>query len=669
MVTEDKESSSPNHDSNTEKSGTTPAASQTILSRKMRKILDSQLETDFETQEALRELSSFFTENTLKNRRYLRGEIERRSLQINLDFLESFGKVKNALEEVRNEVTAINASCVVMKNQLDATKSRTRDLVAQTTSLQERGNTLERREQLVKAFLEKYQLTPEQISALEVKPIGKSFFETLNEASEIHTECKTWLASSGGQQTTALHIMEEMTKRQEAAIQRLFRWTIDACRSSSSASGLSPIDSDLLPLALSNLQKFRPSLVHDVIDEYCQARRTFVTRSFLDALTLGGPGGTPRPIELHAHDPQRYVGDMLAYLHQATPTEKENLVAFLKHCQPIVAKTTRDEEKPIFKEKIQVYEEALASITEGACRPLRSRVEQILLSEHGPLILYQLTNLIRFYCGTIGHVIPKGSELINMLEDLDQLAYAQFLSILQASVQHQTSSRMALERVPGQDLTPTQSTLSLLSLLKELLNSTSVIEEKPEQQDEIVSTILSPLLSSLPVSVTSFPSTDQDVYLLNSLYQIHTALSLFKFNDERLSKLENDMDLHIDTLSSEQTSNLIANLGLQPICSMIVSSDAEKPLSQVEGMDVKSLKVFLNKFDSFLIAPEDYLLPQIKLLTSSTHRKSISKRSLQLVSATYKQLFEAVVNPKNAYNNPESVINKTPDQVDLLLHL
>ena len=89
-------------------------------------------------------------------------------------------------------------------------------------------------------------------------------------------------------------------------------------------------------------------------------------------------------------------------------------------------------------------------------------------------------------------------------------------------------SRLALERVPGQDLVPNQSTLSLLSLLKDLLNSTSVIEEKPQQQDEIISTILNPLLSSLPVSVTSFPSTDQDVYLLNSLYQIHTTLSLFK---------------------------------------------------------------------------------------------------------------------------------------------
>merc|ERR1712223_2187753 len=142
MVTEDKESPSPNHESNTEKSGTTPGASQTILSRKMRKILDSQLETDFETQEALRELSSFFTENTLKNRRYLRGEIERRSLQINVDFLKDFEKVKEALEKVRNEVVHINESCAKMKLQIENTKSKTRDLVAQTTELQDRGDLL-----------------------------------------------------------------------------------------------------------------------------------------------------------------------------------------------------------------------------------------------------------------------------------------------------------------------------------------------------------------------------------------------------------------------------------------------------------------------------------------------------------------------------------------------
>lgn len=45
----------------------------------------------------------------------------------------------------------------------------------------------------------------------------------------------------------------------------------------------------------------------------------------MDALTRGGPGGLPRPIEIHAHDPLRYVGDMLAWVHQAIAGEREFL--------------------------------------------------------------------------------------------------------------------------------------------------------------------------------------------------------------------------------------------------------------------------------------------------------------------------------------------------------
>ena len=37
---------------------------------------------------------------------------------------------------------------------------------------------------------------------------------------------------------------------------------------------------------------------------------------FVTALTRGGPGGLPRPIEVQAHDPRRYIGDMLAWVHQ-----------------------------------------------------------------------------------------------------------------------------------------------------------------------------------------------------------------------------------------------------------------------------------------------------------------------------------------------------------------
>lgn len=69
--------------------------------------------------------------------------------------------------------------------------------------------------------------------------------------------------------------------------------------------------------------------------EYCTSRRAVLVRFFLDALTKGGPGGSPSPIEMHAHDVKRYVGDMLAWLHQAIPLERENLNILLKSVDKI----------------------------------------------------------------------------------------------------------------------------------------------------------------------------------------------------------------------------------------------------------------------------------------------------------------------------------------------
>ena len=43
------------------------------------------------------------------------------------------------------------------------------------------------------------------------------------------------------------------------------------------------------------------------LTELATARRNARVRGFIDALTHGGPGGNPPPIELHSHDPLRYV--------------------------------------------------------------------------------------------------------------------------------------------------------------------------------------------------------------------------------------------------------------------------------------------------------------------------------------------------------------------------
>lgn len=51
-----------------------------------------------EMLEALKALSVFFTENSLRTRRNLRGDIERRSLAINEEFAQIFKEVKEVTE-------------------------------------------------------------------------------------------------------------------------------------------------------------------------------------------------------------------------------------------------------------------------------------------------------------------------------------------------------------------------------------------------------------------------------------------------------------------------------------------------------------------------------------------------------------------------------------------
>lgn len=73
------------------------------------------------------------------------------------------------------------------------------------------------------------------------------------------------------------------------------------------------------------------------------------------------------------------------------------------------------------------------------------------------------------------------------------------------------------------------------------------------------------------------------------------------------------------------------------------------------------------KLDALLLAPDALQLPQWRLLISGTQRKTIQRRALDAVLSIYSQLYEAVHNPINCYENPSSLMSRSPDQVRALL--
>uniref|UniRef100_A0A8D3CZ82 Conserved oligomeric Golgi complex subunit 6 n=1 Tax=Scophthalmus maximus TaxID=52904 RepID=A0A8D3CZ82_SCOMX len=385
-----------------------PSQPNNPLSRKLNKILETRLDNDKEMLEALKALSVFFTENSLRTRRNLRGDIERRSLTINEEFARIFKDVKEELESVHEDVQAMSTCCDEMTNRLKAAKDQTQDLIVKTNKLQGENHRLEVRAQVAQAFLVKFQLSHEEMATLRGArdaAITENFFKALSRVKHIHEDVKILLRTN--QQTAGLEIMEQMAVLQETSYEQLYRWAHTQKHTFFSHDVLSVECCRPPPLCL----------VRYTLDEFGTARRCAVVRGFIDALTRGGHGGTPRPIEMHSHDPMRYVGDMLAWLHQATASEKEHLDALLKQVT-----------LQVVEENMQ---EVVGHITEGVCRPLKVRIEQVIVAEPGAVLLYKLSNLLKFYHHTISSIIGTSvASLLITIEEMHILSKKMFFNSL-----------------------------------------------------------------------------------------------------------------------------------------------------------------------------------------------------------------------------------------------
>lgn len=610
------------------------------VTKRLNKILETRLDNDKDTLEALKELSVFFTENTIQSRRSLRSKIEKQSLAINEEFLSAFRKVKEALDNVYSDVLEMNSAVQSMTSQLQATKSQTHQLIEQTTKLQAESEKLSMEQEIAKSFLRSFQLSAEEIAALRESNITESFFSALDRVQTIHNNCRVLLQS--GHQTSALDIMDQMALYQEAALEKIYRWSQTHCRNIES-----PSVSHLLMQAMFRLQD-RPVLFKYVMTEYCTSRRAVLVSFFLDALTKGGPGGTPCPIEMHAHDVKRYVSDMLAWLHQAIPLERENLNVLLKSV-----------DKMDVNEEIQ---EALSNISEGVCHPLQVRIEQIFTSNTVLTSLYSAINFLRFYHQTFLQVVP-GSALVRTLNELVSSGEQVLLNSVQAQVKHHLIDR---GDIPPADLSPSPAVSHLLNLLKDLLPAASIAEGSQGEINKVVSSVLDPLLQSVNVTASRLSTTDMAVYLLNCLHQMQTMLALYQFMDDRLERLQAQSEAQLDTLTSEQASSLVANLNLGPIYT-ILQDQSKSPLSQIPGMEPTSLSGFLTKLEKFLQMPELLLLPQVSCLLSGSHRAIVQRRATQVITAIYSQLYKCVHDPANLYDNPDQLMPRTPEQVTHLL--
>ena len=635
----------------------------------------------------------------------LRSSIERRGLDINREFLDASGQAQEALAVVDAQLEGLLSGCRRIANVLDRSRERTGILLNETARVNDNLAKVEERKKMLKTFLVDYQLTDEEIAALRTDDqITENFFSALARVQEIHGNCRQLLRTH--HQRAGLELMDVMASYQENAHERLARWVQGECKTLAEEDG--PDAPDLLTRAMTALRT-RPVLHRYCVEEVSRTRHNALFRRFIAALTKGGPGGVPRPIEVHATDPRRYAGDMLGWLHQAAAGEKELVTALLATedkgddgMEGEKKEPKEEEPKGVDEEEDANPEDVLDRILDGVCRPFKVRLEQALNASPSALVAYQLANLLDFYKETLGAIVGKDASLVATVEECRASAAQTF--------EDQISRRAAKLREkptrPPDTLAPPEFVAEAIQLMRELLAARAdMVSGDSNSADDAVTAVLEPCIEACERSADALDKTTgsidasreesaglpnitpipnitptppahrtrwaKEAYLLNCLQAMAAALGEFPSAPSARDSLTARVASLADKIADDEAGRLLGMSGVAEVRELIALYQGQRTergaMSRDPALELRTVGAALDKLvDEVSASPEP--VPAFDEVANPRIRVDLRGTYIGKIIEAYTLVYMAVLDPNNGYRDAKSHIRHGPDALGVLLN-
>lgn len=500
-----------------------------------------------------------------------------------------------------------------MRAHITTAARETRPVLEEATSLINQKKQIETKHQILNAFSSHFRVTDDQATVLTstAEPVREEFFQILTRVKKIHHDCQVLLGTED--QRLGLEILEQSSKQLNGAFQKLYRWiqhefkTLDLENPQISAS----VRRSLRVLAE------RPTLFQSCLDSFAEARESILSESFHAALTGANSDAShiaTKPIEFYAHDPLRYVGDMLAWTHSATVSEREALeVLFVSEGDEISRSIQAglesepwlrdDGEEDIFDGKKALNQLVSRDMT-GVARLLRQKTEQVIQSHEDATLAYKIANLIGFYKGTFVRLLGKDSDVLDLFDTLQASAMRQFRANMR---DHVATVQSELAIAPA-DLSPPDFLEEALQTLKVLAKSydTSVaaIDETNNDFEAVLAEALDPFLGGCVNLQMGMEQPNSAVFAINCLLAVKDALSGFRFAADRAAETNETIDEHVAALVEYQHEYLLYESGLVTLHGALSDitddPDSLKTIPLLQAFEQEALMAISQQLDDFL---------------------------------------------------------------------
>ncbi|KGR20935.1 hypothetical protein MG9_02002 [Candida albicans P37037] len=495
------------------------------------------------------------------SRKKFKGRIESELIRNQSNILKQYQPIVKQLKQIEVKLNKLNELSVQTNDKINKNFDFSNKLNLEIKDLNDNKRLIGLKKNLLISFKEKFTLNEYEEFVLNSGDLNNEFFTTLARAERINENCSILLSLDNPQ--LGLKIIAKSNQMINRSIDRIVSYTNKTLGNMYSLSSKSRLAT--LHQCFKYLQN-KLNYFNSIVNTFSESRSKVLVDEFNRQVQgdfeVNGQGRSSsissdsRPIYMSAHDPVRFVGDLLAYVHSVSVNESETITSIF---------TMGDDNDKEFENIIQ---DVTDKILQSLSRPIKARVEQIVSTETKLSTLVQIFNLVELYNIMFTKQLGKAGNIVETVKQLIKVCQGRIFMIISnrlATIKNKNSTKLDLNL----DLQPPEWIIEFYSDILPIVDqitTETILNLSPEENEKFLNLIVNEPIQVFNEHVdhNKVFSEKKDVLIIKSnfLDLILSKTIPVSLLSEKVLEVNEMIDKLTEEITQLELNNMLGQCGL-----------------------------------------------------------------------------------------------------------
>ena len=495
------------------------------------------------------------------SRKKFKGRIESELIRNQLNILKQYQPIVKQLKQIEVKLNKLNELSVQTNDKINKNFDFSNKLNLEIKDLNDNKRLIGLKKNLLISFKEKFTLNEYEEFVLNSGDLNNEFFTTLARAERINENCSILLSLDNPQ--LGLKIIAKSNQMINRSIDRIVSYTNKTLGNMYSLSSKSRLAT--LHQCFKYLQN-KLNYFNSIVNTFSESRSKVLVDEFNRQVQgdfeVNGQGRSSsissdsRPIYMSAHDPVRFVGDLLAYVHSVSVNESETITSIF---------TMGDDNDKEFENIIQ---DVTDKILQSLSRPIKARVEQIVSTETKLSTLVQIFNLVELYNIMFTKQLGKAGNIVETVKQLIKVCQGRIFMIISnrlATIKNKNLTKLDLNL----DLQPPDWIIEFYSDILPIVDqitTETILNLSPEENEKFLNLIVNEPIQVFNEHVdhNKVFSEKKDVLIIKSnfLDLILSKTIPVSLLSEKVLEVNEMIDKLTEEITQLELNNMLGQCGL-----------------------------------------------------------------------------------------------------------